>query len=80
MLIVAGILIFSIDWTVRSLATFIGAVFNVQGVAYALTSCIDARVRQANVLTGLLSIAAGILIIVWPSPAWSRWPSFSAPG
>src|SRR3954469_20564668 len=66
LLIVAGFLIFSIDWSVRSLATFIGAVFIVQGIAYALTTGIDDRVRQANVLTGLLSIATGILIIVWP--------------
>jgi uncharacterized membrane protein HdeD (DUF308 family) len=68
LLVVAGFLIFSIDWTVSSLASFIGAVFIVQGIAHALTTGIDARVRQANVLTGLLSIAAGILIIVWPSP------------
>jgi uncharacterized membrane protein HdeD (DUF308 family) len=33
-----------------------------------LTSGIDARARRANVITGLLSIAAGIAIIVWPSP------------
>ena len=68
LLVVAGVLIFSIDWTTRSLATFIGALFIAQGVAEALTTGIDARVRQANVITGLLSIAAGILIIVWPSP------------
>jgi uncharacterized membrane protein HdeD (DUF308 family) len=68
LLIVAGFLIFSIDWTVRELATFIGALFIFQGVAEALTTGIDARVRQTNVLTGLLSIAAGILIIVWPEP------------
>jgi uncharacterized membrane protein HdeD (DUF308 family) len=67
-LIVAGFLIFSIDWTVRDLATFIGALFIFQGLAEALTTGIDARVRQANVITGLLSIAAGILIIVWPEP------------
>jgi uncharacterized membrane protein HdeD (DUF308 family) len=34
----------------------------------ALTTGIDARVRRANVVTGLLSIAAGAVIIVWPSP------------
>ena len=68
LLVVAGVLIFSIDWTIRSLATFIGVLFIVQGVAEALTTGLDARVRQANVITGLLSIAAGILIIVWPSP------------
>jgi uncharacterized membrane protein HdeD (DUF308 family) len=68
LLIVAGVLIFGIDWTVRSLATFIGVLFIVQGVSEALTTGIDARVRRANVVTGLLSIATGILIIVWPGP------------
>lgn len=61
-------LIFSIDWTVRELATFIGALFIFQGVTEALTTGIDARVRQTNVITGLLSIAAGVLIIVWREP------------
>jgi uncharacterized membrane protein HdeD (DUF308 family) len=68
LLIVAGFLIFSIDWTIRDLATFIGALFIVQGVAEALTTGIDSRVRRANVITGLLSIATGVLIIVWPEP------------
>jgi uncharacterized membrane protein HdeD (DUF308 family) len=67
-LIVAGVLIFSIDWTIRELATFIGALFIFQGLAQALTSGIDARVRRTNVLSGLLSIAAGVAIIVWPGP------------
>jgi uncharacterized membrane protein HdeD (DUF308 family) len=67
-LIVAGVLIFSIDWSIRSLATFIGALFIFQGVSEALTTGIDTRVRRANVIAGLLSIATGILIIVWPEP------------
>jgi uncharacterized membrane protein HdeD (DUF308 family) len=67
-LIVAGVLIFSINWSIRSLATFIGALFIFQGVTYALTTGIDARVRQANVVTGLLSIVAGVVIIAWPGP------------
>jgi uncharacterized membrane protein HdeD (DUF308 family) len=68
LLVVAGFLIFSIDWTIRSLATFIGVVFIVQGVAEALTTGVDARVRQTNVIVGLLSMGAGVLIIVWPGP------------
>jgi uncharacterized membrane protein HdeD (DUF308 family) len=68
LLVVAGFLIFSIDWTISSLATFIGALFIFQGVMEALTTGIDTRVRRANVVTGLLSIAAGVAIIVWPSP------------
>jgi uncharacterized membrane protein HdeD (DUF308 family) len=67
-LVVAGVLIFSIDWTIRSLATFIGALFIIEGLSLALTSGIDKRVRQANVLSGLLSAAAGVAIIVWPGP------------
>jgi uncharacterized membrane protein HdeD (DUF308 family) len=68
LLIVAGVLIFSIDWTTRSLATFIGVLFILQGVAEALETGIDARVRRTNVIAGLLSIGAGVLIIVWPAP------------
>jgi len=68
LLIVAGFLIFSIDWTIRSLATFLGVLFIVQGVAEALTTGIDVRVRRANVVTGLLSIAAGAVVIIWPGP------------
>jgi uncharacterized membrane protein HdeD (DUF308 family) len=68
LLVVAGILIFSIDWTIRELATFIGALFILQGVVEALTAGIDARVRRTNVFVGLLSIASGIAIIAWPGP------------
>jgi uncharacterized membrane protein HdeD (DUF308 family) len=68
LLIVAGFLIFSIDWSIRSLATFLGVLFVIQGVATALTTGIDARVRRANVVTGLLSIAAGAVVIIWPRP------------
>jgi uncharacterized membrane protein HdeD (DUF308 family) len=68
LLVVAGILVFSIDWTVRELATFIGALFILQGAAEALTTGIDARARRTNVVVGLLSIASGIAIIVWPGP------------
>src|SRR4051812_23205339 len=68
LLVIAGVLIFSIEWTTRSLATFIGALFIFHGVSQALTTGIGARVRQVNVIAGLLSIAAGILIIAWPDP------------
>jgi uncharacterized membrane protein HdeD (DUF308 family) len=68
LLFVAGVLIFTIDWSTRSLATFIGALFIFEGISFAMTTGIDQRVRRVNVLTGLLSIAAGIAIIVWPGP------------
>jgi uncharacterized membrane protein HdeD (DUF308 family) len=59
---------FSIHWSVRSLSTFIGVLFIVEGVLMSLTAGIDARVSRSNVISGLLSIAVGIAIIVWPKP------------
>jgi uncharacterized membrane protein HdeD (DUF308 family) len=67
-LIVVGVLVFSIDWSVNSLATFIGAVFIFEGISRSLASGIDGRVGRANVISGLFSIATGILIIAWPAP------------
>jgi uncharacterized membrane protein HdeD (DUF308 family) len=68
LLIVTGLLIFSIDWTIRSLATFIGVVFIVQGIFEATTPGFDARAQRVSALAGLLSAAAGVAIIVWPAP------------
>ena len=66
-LIIAGTLIFSIDWSVRSLSTFIGALFIFEGIWAMITVGIDNRI--ANLVTGLLSAAAGVVIIAWPSPS-----------
>jgi uncharacterized membrane protein HdeD (DUF308 family) len=66
-LTIAGVLIFSIDWSVGSLSTFIGALFIFEGVWAMLTVGIDNR--MANLVTGVLSAAAGVAIIVWPSPS-----------
>ncbi|HEX4671325.1 MAG TPA: DUF308 domain-containing protein [Solirubrobacteraceae bacterium] len=68
LLIVAGVLIFSINWTVSSLSTFIGALFIFQGVSTALITGVDGAARRTNVVSGLLSIAAGVVIIAWPKP------------
>jgi uncharacterized membrane protein HdeD (DUF308 family) len=66
-LIVAGVLIWSIDWSVSSLSTFIGALFIFEGLWIMLTSGIS--FRAGNLLTGLLSVVAGIVIIAWPKPS-----------
>ena len=66
-LVVVGVLIWSIDWSVRSLSTFIGALFIFEGFWAMLTAGIDNR--AANFGAGLLSIAAGIVIIAWPDPS-----------
>src|SRR5690349_5926105 len=66
--IVAGVLIFSVDWSVRSLSIFIGTLFVLHGISAALIRSLDRSARNTNVATGLLSLAAGVAIIVWPHP------------
>jgi uncharacterized membrane protein HdeD (DUF308 family) len=67
LLILAGVLIFSIDWSVKSLGIFIGAIFIFEGFWAMLTTGTDNRTY--NVVVGLLSIAAGIALIVWSNPS-----------
>jgi uncharacterized membrane protein HdeD (DUF308 family) len=66
--IVAGVLIFSIDWSVRDLSVFIGVLFIVHGVSTAFMRTLDHAARRTNLLTALASTAAGVAIIAWPSP------------
>lgn len=66
--VVAGVLIFSIDWSLRSLSVFIGALFILHGISTAMIRGLDRSARTTNVVSGLASVAAGVVIIAWPSP------------
>ena len=68
LLILAGVLIFSIDWSVRSLSIFIGVLFIMQGISTALVRGLDRTAQRTNIVAGLASVAAGVAIMVWPSP------------
>lgn len=65
--IVFGLLILSIDWTLNGLAAFVATLFIIQGAAYLITRPLDGGTRTTNVIAGLLGIAAGIALLVWPS-------------
>jgi uncharacterized membrane protein HdeD (DUF308 family) len=64
--LVFGALILSIDWSVNSLGAFVGALFIIQGAAYLITQPLDGGTRSTNVVAGLLGVAAGIALLVWP--------------
>jgi uncharacterized membrane protein HdeD (DUF308 family) len=64
--LVFGALILSVDWSVDGLAAFIGTLFVIQGAAYLITRPLDGGTRATNVIAGLLGIAAGIALLVWP--------------
>jgi uncharacterized membrane protein HdeD (DUF308 family) len=64
--IVFGILILTIDWGVQSLAWFLGALLVIQGLTWVAEPPLDGSPRNWTIALGLLEIAAGIAIIVWP--------------
>jgi uncharacterized membrane protein HdeD (DUF308 family) len=64
--LVFGALILSIDWSVASLAAFVGTLFVIQGAAFLITRPLDGGTRTTNVIAGLLGVGAGIALLVWP--------------
>jgi uncharacterized membrane protein HdeD (DUF308 family) len=64
--LVFGALILSVDWGIDSLAAFIGTLFIIQGAAYVVTRPLDGGTRSTNLIAGLLGVAAGIALLVWP--------------
>jgi uncharacterized membrane protein HdeD (DUF308 family) len=64
--LVFGALILSIDWSVDGLAAFVATLFIIQGAAVLITKPLDGGTRATNVVAGLLGIAAGIALLVWP--------------
>jgi hypothetical protein len=77
-LIVAGVLIFSIDWSVESLATFIGALFVFEGIWLMSASALDGR--AANIVIGLLYLCGHHDHRLAPVPGSSCSGSSSARG
>jgi uncharacterized membrane protein HdeD (DUF308 family) len=67
-LILAGVLIFSIDWSARSLSIFIGALFILHGISMAFFRGIGRTAQVTNGVSSLASVAAGVAIMVWPHP------------
>lgn len=61
-----GALILSVDWSVDSLAAFVGTLFIIQGAAYVVTRPLDGGTRSTNLIAGLAGIVAGIVLLAWP--------------
>jgi uncharacterized membrane protein HdeD (DUF308 family) len=64
--IVFGILILTIDWSVDGLATFVGILFIIQGLAWIVTKPLDGGARATNVFAGILGAGTGVVLIAVP--------------
>jgi uncharacterized membrane protein HdeD (DUF308 family) len=65
---VAGGIILFTDWTVGDLAVFVGALLVFRGIFVMFSVPLDGAVRGWSVAFGLLEVAVGIAVWVWPGP------------
>jgi uncharacterized membrane protein HdeD (DUF308 family) len=66
--IVAGGIIAFADWTVGGLVVFIGTLLIVRGFFTAFSVPVDGSLRTWSVVLGLLEVAVGVSVLVWPDP------------
>jgi uncharacterized membrane protein HdeD (DUF308 family) len=63
---VFGLLVLSVDWSVSSLAIFVGCLFVLRGIATLAGRPLDGSPRTLTLAVGGLEIGAGVAIVVWP--------------
>jgi uncharacterized membrane protein HdeD (DUF308 family) len=64
--IVFGACILAIDWSVDSLALFVGLMFALQGITWASAQPLEGGSRTPNYVLGAVGIGVGIAVTVWP--------------
>ena len=64
--VIFGAVILSVDWSVDSLALAVGILLGLRGLATAASRPADGSARRVNLLVGVLEIAAGVAVVVWP--------------
>lgn len=64
--VIFGAVILSVDWSVDSLALAVGILLGLRGLATAASRPADGSARRVNLLVGVLEIAAGVAVAVWP--------------
>lgn len=61
-----GACILAIDWSVDSLALFVGLMFALQGITWATAQPLEGGSRTPNYVIGGIGIGVGIAVAVWP--------------
>jgi uncharacterized membrane protein HdeD (DUF308 family) len=66
--IIAGLALFSIDWTLAELAAFVGMFFVARGALHIVTTSFDGLAGALSALLGWGEVAIGVTLLAWPTP------------
>ena len=66
--VVAGVVLLEIDWTLKNLAYFVGAIFVVRGLFDLATRPVDGGSRSWSIGSGIINIMMGVILLAWPEP------------
>jgi uncharacterized membrane protein HdeD (DUF308 family) len=67
--LVAGVIIFFINWTANDLVVFVGTLLIVRGAFTMFSVPVDGSLRTWSIVLGLIEILVGIGVFAWPGPA-----------
>lgn len=67
--LVAGAIIFFVDWTVADLVVFVGTLLIVRGAFTMFSVPVDGSLRTWSIVVGLIEMFVGVGVFVWPGPA-----------
>lgn len=66
--VVAGAIIFFVDWNVDDLVVFAGTLLVVRGALTLFSVPIDGSMRSWSVVLGVIELFVGVGIFFWPGP------------
>jgi uncharacterized membrane protein HdeD (DUF308 family) len=66
--IAGGCALVIVDWTLPQLGAFLGMFLVARGALHLVTTSFEGMPGALSALLGLGELAAGVLLLVWPSP------------
>jgi uncharacterized membrane protein HdeD (DUF308 family) len=66
--VIAGGIIFFIDWSIDDLVVFVGSLLVIRGALTVFSIPVDGSLRIWSIVLGVIEVFVGVGVFVWPGP------------